>query len=561
MQRNVAALARKEYDLFIVGGGIYGASVARDAALRGLAVALVDKGDFGSATSANSHKIIHGGLRYLQYGDLKRMRESIRERSILMRIAPHLVRPLPFLVPTYRSLVQSQLIMWIALKLNDLISLDRNRGLEPQRIIPRGRVISREKCLRLCPGLDHPDLTGGALFFDGQLLNSDRLTLSILLSSAKAGADLANYVQVIRFLRQGDAVTGAQVRDVLTGDVLDVRAKMVVNCSGPWMHDMFQLLEISCHRPRPNLLKAVVLVARPIVHNIAIGVPCRSPSRDADAIIDKGHQYFFITPWRNKSLIGTFQCNYEGTPDDFKVTEKDIHDFIKEINAAFPAAAIKRDDVSFTYGGLVPGTEARSNGGGVQLAKEYRLHDHEREDGVRGLISVLGVKYTTAREVAERTVDLVLRRLEKQAVKCQTGVIPVVDGPVDCRERIGCQEVRNHSAGLSEETLGHLTDTYGRGYRKILRYCEEDPEWSKPVLPGSPVMRAEILHAVREEMAQKLADTILRRTELGTADYPGTSCLMDCAAIMGEALGWSERRIRAELDETNAIFANNECLR
>ena len=561
MQRNVAALAGKEYDLLIVGGGIYGAWVARDAALRGLSVALVDKRDFGSATSANNHKIIHGGLRYLQHGDLKRMRQSIRERSILMRIAPHLVRPLPFLVPTYRNLVQSKLIMWIALKLNDLISFDRNRGLDPQKIIPRGRVISRGECLRLCPGLDHPDLTGGALFFDGQLLNSDRLTLSILLSSAKAGAELANYVQAIRFLRQGDAVAGAQVRDVLTGDVLDVRAKMVVNCSGPWMHDLFQLLEISSHRPRLNLLKAVVLVARPLVQNIAIGVPCGSPSRDADAIIDKGHQYFFITPWRNKSLIGTFQCVYEGTPDEFRVTERDIHDFIRQINAAFPAAGMTRDDVSFTYGGLVPGSEPRSNGGGVQIAKDYRLHDHDREDGVRGLISVLGVKYTTAREVAERAVDLVLRRLGRQPVKCRTAVTPVVDDPVDCREKMGCRELRNHSARLSEETLEHLIDTYGPGYRRILGYCEEDLGWSRPVVAGSPVIRAEILHAVREEMAQKLADTIFRRTDLGTADYPGTSCLVDCAAIMGEALGWSERRIRGELDETNAIFANNECLR
>jgi len=560
MKRNVAALAGKEYDLIIVGGGIYGASVARDAALRGLRVALVDKGDFGNATSGNSHKIIHGGLRYLQHADLKRMRESIRERSILMRIAPHLVHPLPFLIPTYGHLLQGKLVMRLALRLNDLISFDRNRGLEPHNMIPRGRLISRDECLELCPGLDQRGLTGGAVYFDAQVYNTERLILSVLSSAANAGADLANYAQVIGFLRDGNTITGIQVRDLLSETSLQVRARIVVNCSGPWVDRLLELLGTPTPRDRSTFLKAVVLVSRPLIREIAVGIPSSSRYNDQDAILNKGHRYFFITPWRNRSLIGTFQCPYNGGANDFKVTEQEIHDFISEINAAYPAAGIKRQDVYFVYGGLVPTSEIGSKTNGIQLVKHYRLHDHEQEDGIRGLISVMGVKYTTARGVAEKTVDCVLRKLGKGPVTCRTAVTPVYGGAVGCLEEFLCREMKGKAAGLSEQTLRHLIQTYGSEYREILRYSEREPGWGKPVTSDSPVIRAEVLHAAREEMAVKLSDVIFRRTGLGTGGYPGSICLESCAAIMAAELAWSDQRTRKELEETKAVYGSLGCL-
>lgn len=231
MQRNAIALTQNVYDLLIIGGGIYGACIARDASLRGLSVALVEKADFGCATSANSLKTIHGGLRYLQHGDLKRMRESIGDRKILMQIAPHLVHPLKVVLPTYGHGMRGKEAMALALAVNDLVSCDRNFLADPQKHIPPGRVISKNQCLQLLEGIDSQGLTGGAIFYDAQVYNSERLILSFLRSAVQAGADVANYVEVVGFLQMGDRITGVTAKDVLTGDSFQIQAKTVVNAS------------------------------------------------------------------------------------------------------------------------------------------------------------------------------------------------------------------------------------------------------------------------------------------------------------------------------------------
>ncbi len=559
MKRAVLQLSQKVYDVVIIGGGIYGASVARDAALRGLKVALVEQGDFGSATSANNHKIIHGGLRYLQHADLKRMRESIRERSILFRIAPHLVHPLPFLIPTYGHLLKGKPALWAALKLNDLISFDRNRNLEHQKRIPRGRMLSKAECLQLCPGLAQRGLTGGALYFDGQVYNPDRLNLSLLLSAAGAGADLANYVQVNGFLQEGKTVTGVQAKDVLSGNCLEVRAKIVVNCSGPWTDRVLHLLGNPRHSKRTNLLKAFVLVTRPLVQGIAVGIPGKSQYKDNDAILNKGHRYFFITPWRNTSLIGTFQAPYDGDPDDFEVTEQDVGALIHEVNAAFPGAGLKRQDVYFVYRGLLPAGDMNGKTGDTQPAKEYDIHDHASGDRIQGLVSVIGVKYTTARDVAEKTINLVEKKLEKKATRCQTALIPVLGGAIHGLEEFTTQAFDKKPAGVNAETLRHLLQTYGSQYSEILRYYEENPEWGEPVTNGSPLIKAEVIHGIREEMAQNLGDVIFRRTELGTAGYPGDACLRTCAHIVATELGWNKERTQKELEEVKSVFSMVDC--
>jgi len=354
VSRNTSALTRKEYDLVIIGGGIYGASVARDATLRGLTVALVDQADFGSGTSANSHKIIHGGLRYLQHADFKRMRESIRERSTLLRIAPHLVHTMPVLIPIYRNWRQGKLVMSLALRLNDLIGFDRNKYLPAAKAIPHGRIISSSECLRLCPGLNKRGLSGGALFYDGQVYNPERLTLCTLWSASAAGADLANYVQATGFVKNRQRIVGIHAKDVLTGRVLDVRARMVVNCSGPWIDRVLDPLKRQRQQEAVRLLKAVVLVTRPLIQDIAVGLPGRSPYQGVDAVLNKGYRYVFITPWRNTSLVGTFQVPYEGDCEELQITEHEMETFISEINTTYPAACLKREDVYFSYAGLLP---------------------------------------------------------------------------------------------------------------------------------------------------------------------------------------------------------------
>ena len=227
MNRNTSALTDKEYDLVVVGGGIFGICAAWDAALRGLSVALVERGDFAHATSANCFKMIHGGIRYLQHGDVNRVRESCHERSTMFRIAPHLAEPLPIVVPTYGKGTQSKQFLMAGLLAYDLLTLGRNRGItDPDRHIPRGNMISRNDCLSMFPGVNEDGLTGGVLFYDGQMYSPSRLGLSFLHSAVQAGADVANYVEATGFLRDEEKVFGIKARDVLTGDDFEVRGKV-----------------------------------------------------------------------------------------------------------------------------------------------------------------------------------------------------------------------------------------------------------------------------------------------------------------------------------------------
>jgi glycerol-3-phosphate dehydrogenase len=555
MKRMPSLLTQQVYDVAVIGGGIYGLSIARDAALRGLRVALVEQGDFGHATSSNHHKIIHGGLRYLQHADFKRMRESIRERRTLMRIAPHLVSPLPFLVPTYGHYLQSKLVLTAALKCNDLISFDRNQGVGPDKIIPPGRVLSRGECLRLCPGLDPHGLTGGIIFHDGQIYNPDRLHLALVWSITQAGGVVVNYARVTGFLQQGRTILGIRVRDECSGQDLQVRARYTVNCGGPWINQILRVLNLPERRTTGRWLKAAVLVTRPIVTNLAVGVPSKAHYADQDAVIRRGTRYLFITPWRQHSLVGTFQAPYAGTPGPETVTSQDLCDFIAEVNTAFPGGRLQRQDVTFIYQGLLPGAEEDGKTNEGRLLKHYRIYNHADEDGVQGITSVVGVKYTTARDVAEKVVDLVLKKLGRSPVRCQTAHSPVHGGDIKHFEEFAAQVGSEQSMAVSPTTFRHLLRTYGSEYGAILRYGEEDCSWYQPVLADSPVIKAEVLHGIREEMAQTLGDIILRRTELGTAGYPGDACLDTCARLMAVECGWDKQRVRQEIAAVQAVFA------
>ena len=554
MQRNLPSLANNKYDVLVLGGGIYGVWCAWDAALRGLSVALVDKGDFGHATSSNNLKIIHGGLRYLQHGDLGRMRESIRERSILMQIAPHLVHPLPFVMPTYRHDMPGKAIMALALAMNDLVGFDRNRSKDPHQRLPGGRVISRSECLRLLPGLDARDLTGGAVWYDCQMSNSDRLLLSALRSATKAGAEAANYVEAVGFLMERNRVTGIQAKDVLTGQKFDVRATVVVNTSGPWASRVLGLVQ-GC-RDEHKLSKAMNLVTKHrLLTGYAAGVSSRFGFKDRDAVINKGSRLLFITPWHNHSIIGTTHVPFEGGPEDFKITERDIRDFVRQIDEAYPAINLKREDVSFFHGGLLPANGAVNGTGNVSLAKRHRILDHTKEDGIDGLVSVIGVKFTTARAVAQSAMDLACRKVDSScAPKSLTERTPVHGGDMGFLDPFVARETRKQPCGMSSDVVRALIGNYGSAYTELLRYPAQDPAWGEPLGRETAVIKAEVLHGIREEMAQRLADVVMRRTLLGSAGFPGETPLRACAAIMSQEMGWSETRTIEELDEVRTIF-------
>jgi glycerol-3-phosphate dehydrogenase len=470
---------------------------------------------------------------------------------LLMRIAPYLVHPMPFLVPTYGHGLKGKEIMAAAMAVTDLIGLDRNRLDDPQKRIPNGRVIGRRECLEILPGINPKNLTGGAIFYDAQMHNSDRLTLGFALSASAAGAKLANYVEVTGLRTDGGRVSAAHVKDLLTGERFDVRARMVVNTTGPWSDIVVAYLRGA--RPDRRVLrsKGIQIVAPPYSAEYAFAV--ESKQRDPDAVITRGGRLYFVTPWRGRSLIGTTDTVYEGDPDDFAITERDVAEFIDEINEAFPPKKLTRDEVVFWFGGLRPIGEKNVDPTVSKAARKFEIIDHARRDGVANFVSVVGVKYTTARGVAERTVDLVFRKMGRRPPTCPTRLARAYGGDIERFDDYMAEQRGRRPRGLPDEVVRHLVYNYGSRLGDVIAHVERDLSLGA-TLPGSDVTRAEIVHACRHEMAATLADVVLRRTELGTLGPPSREAVDEVLDIISKELNWSASRCASERDALTAIY-------
>jgi len=555
MKRDLNKLAAEKYDLVVIGAGIYGVATAWDATSRGLKVARIDKGDFGNATSANSLKTIHGGLRYLQNLDLKRMRESIYERRVLMHIAPNLVYPIPVIMPTYSNKLKSRPALAAALLANDIVSFDRNKLSDQHKFMPRGHTMSKKKLREEIPGYDKYNLNGGALWYDCQCYNTERLLLSFVISAAEKGADIANYVKATDLIIKEQRVTGVKVQDTLTGDDFEIQSKIVVNDSGPWVDDILASLNGKAAEKEFNLSTAMNLVVnRNIMGKYAGGISGPYKHIFEDGSVYKDFRMLFFASWRGKTIIGTNHRPYNGTQDEYKVTEREIQDFLADVNIAHPGANIKREEVTYWYGGFLPMTGTNPKTGEVQLVRHYKFLDHSVKDKIDGLISVVGVKYTTARDVAKKTIDLVARKLNKDTPKSKTDITRLYGGEIDQFEEFMNNNINVKPYDLDESVMRHLSYNYGSALGDILQYGEQDKNWVQKLTGAEEVLRAEVLHGVKDEMAQKLSDIILRRTDLGSAGNPGEPTLKEVAQIMGKELGWNEAKIKQEIEDVKQIY-------
>jgi glycerol-3-phosphate dehydrogenase len=511
MRRDLPQLVDRTFDLLVVGAGIHGACIAWDASLRGLSVAIVDGGDFGAATSANSLRIVHGGLRYLARGDFPRMLESIRERTALLRIAPTLVHPLPVLVPTYAShRLGGRLVHRVGLAANDIISWKRNRGVERGSHLPPGRLVSRSECLRLFPWFPAEGLTGGALWYDGQLRHPERLTLSFVCSASRQGAAPANYVRVDRLLVRKGVVEGAAVTDVLGGAAFEVRARAVVVASGPWTRSLIaSTLGVAKTAPLPKTALAVnVMIRRPLA-DVAVGVEARTGASE-DPVCG-GNRFVFMNPQPGSTLLGTWY-SIADTADVGSHCERGARRLVDEFNEACPGLDLSGTDVVRYQWGRLPLKGGREAGPPLSLADRPAIQDHGGSDGVRHLFSVEGVKFTTARAVAERVVDRIFQDLGQTSPKCRTAEVRV-DG------------LRKTTGSESDEAMD----------------------------------KSSVIQAVREEMALTLSDIVLRRSD-PVATRVERSSLEGIARIAGAELGWDARQQESEVQDVLRQYAASTAL-
>jgi glycerol-3-phosphate dehydrogenase len=489
MRRDLSRLEGAEHDLLVIGGGIQGACIAWDAALRGLSVALVERDDFGAATSANSLRIVHGGLRYLARGDLPRMRESIRERSALLRVAPGLVEPLPVLVPTGPPGVPRRVALGAALALTHALSPRRNRHLHPSRRIAAGRLLSPAECLRMLPALETTAIDGGALWFDARMARPERLTLAFVASAASRGAAVANYAEVEEFELAGSAIRSATVVDRLGGTRLTVRARQVVIAAGPWTEDLAGRAGRQEAPPAgpPRQALALNLVIGRRLGEAAVGLRAAAFSNDDPG--GSGGRFLFLVPQARSTLLGTW---YE--PADALDPEAALdrgEDFLlAEFNRACPGLGLSKTDVVGRQWGRLPLKAGLEDGSPKLLAERPRVFGPARS-GPGNLLTVEAVKYTTARAVAEDVVDAVLASMGLRPRACRTAETPLVGGEL---------------------------------------------------APGEPAPLAQrILRAATEEMAETLSDVVFRRTELGDP-RPDEQGVRLAARIVGDARGWDEQR-------------------
>lgn len=537
---NLDALFDGAFDILIIGGGIHGLATALAASSRGLTVALVEKGDFGGSTSFNHQRTAHGGLRSLQSARFRHARESILERRALARMAPRLLRPLPFIVGTYRSVMKNRLALRAAFRVDRVLGRHRNDGIEPELHLPAAKLVSRAATVKLFHGIRQDGLTGGANWYDYQIIHSNRLTIAFAEGADARGARLLNHAEAIAAIKEGSRIAGMRVRDAFSGAEIDVRAKVTINTAGAHVGDVMTLFGVDRDVP---MLKAMNLVTSKPASDIALAAPARGAM-------------LTLTPWHGRALVGTFQSETLKRPADLSVTEQELDRAITDANAAFPALHLMRSDVTLVHRGIVP---ARASAGRVpQLLPAWRILDHRR-DGIEGALTVVGVKYTTARHVGARAAAVAAhiigaRSGARQKREDRATAAPLPGAGIADHEALAIETARTVGLELAAPIIRHLIDVYGDRVAPIVRLMAERTAWRMPLAPGQLAVGAEVIYAIRDEMAMTLADVVIRRTELGAMQYPGDEIVNSAAALAAEELGWDLHRRDQEIATVKAFY-------
>jgi glycerol-3-phosphate dehydrogenase len=527
MRRTPEKLAEKKHDVVIIGGGINGAGLARDLAMRGLTVALVEKGDYASGTSSASTKLIHGGLRYLENFDLGLVFEACRERQTLQKIAPHLVRPLRFYVPVYKGDKRPLWMVRAGMLLYDLLAMFRNTHMHG--MLSAAKAVDRE------PALRREGLKGVAVYWDCKM-DDARLCLENVIAAAEAGAVVSNYVEVTGLPKKNGRLTGVELLDLETDRQLMAEADVVVNMTGPWM-DKIRAMD-GDHEPMLRTTRgAHILVPRVNRGDEAIYL---ASGRD--------DRLFFVIPWGDLSLIGTTDTDTEIRPEETVATEDDIDYLLAESARHLQGTALTRECVIASFAGLRP-LVADTRDTASNVSREHRIFE-----SASGLISVGGGKYTTYRAVAEEVAALIVDRLGKGERKSTTNVLPLPGG----NPFSGAAAVEQLRANrLLPATAEFLVNRYGSRIGMLIELLNQDDSLAAPVVDGSTLTKLEVLYGVEYEQARTPDDVLRRRTGLSLGDGQGFRELDVVARLLQQQLGADEEIKQQWINDYREAYSRN----
>jgi glycerol-3-phosphate dehydrogenase len=517
------------YDLIIIGAGINGCGIARDAAMRGLKVLLLDKGDIASGTTAGSTRLIHGGLRYLEHGEIGLVRESLVERERLLRIAPHLVRPLNLLIPLYKHGRRGPWTIRAGMVAYDLLSFDKS--------LANHRMLSRERTLRRAPALRPEGLLGAAMYSDAQVEYAERLTLENAISAKEHGARILTYTRVDRLIVDDHNVKGVAFTNLMGGSSGEALAPVTINVAGPWADQVAGSLERKAEPLIGGTKGSHIVVDQfPDAPKDALYVEAQSDARP-----------IFVIPWNKLFLIGTTDTRYYENLDLVEADQAEIDYLIAEANRVIPAAEFDRDSVLYTYSGVRPLPYVKE-GSESAITRRYILHDHsaDKSGRLKGLISVVGGKLTTYRNLAEHAVDAIFRKFRGPTPACKTDRVPLPGAHVGDELQAFKLDFERKS-GLGKTSADHLVRVYGSRAIELLELAGQDADLKKPVDPETGTIGAEILFSFLGEMAQTLTDVLLRRTMAGLGPRAGIGTDENAAKVCVRYLDWDQARARDEV--------------
>ncbi len=507
-------LGAERFQLLIIGGGIVGAGIARDAAMRGVRVALIEQGDFAGGTSSKTSKLIHGGLRYLEHGQLGLVAESLRERHILRTIAPGLIHPLAILLPLYAGGSRRPAAVRVGLGIYDLLAGAHN--VRPHRMLSARRAVALEPKLRI------DGLRAAGLYVDC-LMDDARVCLSNALQAESFGAVCVNYVRVRALPRADGRLAGAAIEDTLTGRSQDVQAEVVVNATGPW-GDAIRRLSVPEARPRLAPSKGIHLIV-PRLADQALFLEARD------------RRMIFLLPWHGYTLVGTTESPVDGPLEDLAATGDDVAYLLDAVNDALPGSRIREADIIATFAGARP--LLAHSGPTTSASREHQI-DVDRH----GLVSVLGGKFTTYRAMARQAVDRIAREQGWRLERCLTGDVSLIESP----QPIGVVHWRELVQDIDGDMLARLLMRYGTGALRILRMIEAEPGLGQRVCPHHEVLLAELAYGVLEESACTMTDLLARRTAIAWSSCQGLDLVSSATDMLRRYGGLSAQDAQTETE-------------